>query len=86
MPFYIVAPTTTFDLEIATGAEIPIEERDPEEILGELGPDRVPAGSVARNPAFDLTPGDLITGIVTESGVLERPYTSSIKVLDPLGR
>lgn len=86
IPFYIVAPTTTFDFQIATGAEIPIEERDPGEILEELGPRRVPEGTVARNPAFDVTPGALITGIVTEQGVLRPPYTSSIKPPQVHGR
>jgi len=86
IPFYIVAPSTTFDFQIATGAEIPIEERDPGEILEELGPHRVPEGTVARNPAFDVTPGALITGIVTEQGVLHPPYTSSIKPPQVHGR
>ena len=86
IPFYIVAPTTTFDFSMPTGAEIPIEERDPAEILDELGPLRVPQGTEARNPAFDITPGDLITGIVTEDGVLHPPYASAIKLLDPVGR
>jgi methylthioribose-1-phosphate isomerase len=86
IPFYIVAPTTTFDFQIATGSEIPIEERESAEILDELGPNRVPKGTTARNPAFDITPGSLITGIVTEEGVLHAPYSSSIKLLHTHGR
>jgi methylthioribose-1-phosphate isomerase len=62
LPFYIVAPTSTIDLETATGADIPIEERAASELTA-----RFPA----RNPAFDVTPAALITAIVTEHGVRE---------------
>ncbi len=65
IPFYVVAPTTTLDPATATGADIPIEERDPRE-LSEHFP--------ARNPAFDVTPADLITAIVTEDGAQRAPY------------
>jgi methylthioribose-1-phosphate isomerase len=60
LPLYVVAPTSTIDLATPTGAEIPIEERDPREVSS-----RFPA----RNPAFDVTPYELITAIVTEDGV-----------------
>jgi methylthioribose-1-phosphate isomerase len=69
VPFYVVAPTSTVDLETATGAEIPIEERDPAEVSS-----RFPA----RNPAFDVTPAELITAIVTELGVHRPPYAESL--------
>ncbi len=69
VPFYVVAPTSTVDLATATGAEIPIEERDPAEVSA-----RFPA----RNPAFDVTPAELITAIVTEQGVHRRPYAASL--------
>jgi len=69
VPFYVVAPTSTVDLETATGAEIPIEERDPAEVS---------LRSPARNPAFDVTPRELITAIVTEAGVHRRPYAESL--------
>jgi methylthioribose-1-phosphate isomerase len=69
VPFYVVAPTSTVDLETATGAEIPIEERDPGEVSS-----RFPA----RNPAFDVTPAELITAIVTELGVHRPPYDESL--------
>jgi methylthioribose-1-phosphate isomerase len=69
LPFYVVAPTSTLDLETPTGADIPIEERDPGEVSS-----RFPA----RNPAFDVTPADLITAIVTEQGVHHAPYTGSL--------
>jgi methylthioribose-1-phosphate isomerase len=69
IPLYVVAPTSTVDLRTPTGAEIPIEERDPSEIS-----DRFPA----RNPAFDVTPADLVAAIVTERGVHRAPYTESL--------
>ena len=72
IPLYVVAPTSTVDLEVASGAEIPIEERDPAEITT-----RFPA----RNPAFDVTPSNLITAIVTEFGVHRAPYVESLAAL-----
>jgi len=79
IPFYVAAPLTTIDRSIATGAEIPIEERSADEVLTVEGLDdsgasvrvRVaPAGTAALNPAFDVTPHDLITGIITEVGLV----------------
>jgi methylthioribose-1-phosphate isomerase len=69
VPFYVVAPTSTLDLSRATGAEIPIEERDPDEVSA-----RFPAW----NPAFDVTPGELISAIVTEQGVHRAPYAEAL--------
>ena len=69
IPFYVVAPTSTLDLATADGSGIPIEERDPTELS-----DRFPA----RNPAFDVTPAELITAIVTERGVHRAPYAESL--------
>jgi methylthioribose-1-phosphate isomerase len=69
VPFYVAAPVSTFDRLTASGAEIPIEERDPLEVT--------PDGD-AFNPAFDVTPAELITAIFTEAGVLEPPYLQSI--------
>ena len=69
IPFYVVAPTSTLDPATPSGAEIPIEERDPAELTG-----RFPA----RNPAFDVTPAVLITAIVTEIGVHQPPYEDSL--------
>ncbi len=69
IPLYVVAPTTTLDPAIATGAEIPIEERDGAEVT-----ERFPA----RNPAFDVTPAALIAAIVTEVGVHRAPYVESL--------
>jgi methylthioribose-1-phosphate isomerase len=73
VPFYVVAPISTFDLATADGSGIPIEQRDPDEInRGFAGPN-APPGVAVYNPAFDVTPHELIAGIVTEFGVIERP-------------
>jgi methylthioribose-1-phosphate isomerase len=79
IPFYVVAPTSTFDLELPDGTAIPIEQRDPEEInRGFVGPN-APPGVAVYNPAFDVTPHDYIAGIVTEFGIVERPEQSRIR-------
>ncbi|HEX8066756.1 MAG TPA: S-methyl-5-thioribose-1-phosphate isomerase [Thermoleophilaceae bacterium] len=78
IPFYVVAPLSTVDLATPTGADIAIEERDPAEVV-ELGGRRIaPEGAAAANPAFDVTPRDLVTAIVTEAGVLAPPYEESL--------
>jgi methylthioribose-1-phosphate isomerase len=69
IPLYVAAPWTTIDLELATGAEIPIEERDPDEIRRHGGKLMTPAGVAVRNPAFDMTPARLVTAIITDRGV-----------------
>jgi methylthioribose-1-phosphate isomerase len=69
VPFYVAAPLSTIDPATPDGSAIPIEERDPAEVL---------EGGDAFNPAFDVTPAELVTAIVTEAGVLEAPYTESI--------
>lgn len=71
VPFYVAAPTSTIDLEIASGAKIPIEERSPQEVLQFAGNPIAPKESPARNPAFDVTPAKYITGIITELGILK---------------
>ena len=80
IPFYVAAPTTTFDVECATGADIPIEERIEDEVLyasgladtGRISRVRIaPKGARALNPAFDVTPAKYITGIITEKGVVK---------------
>jgi methylthioribose-1-phosphate isomerase len=70
IPFYVAAPSSTFDLSLATGAQIPIEQRDPREITHGFGQATAPQGIDVYNPAFDVTPADLITAIVTERGVV----------------
>jgi len=69
IPFYVAAPVTTFDPNTPSGEDIPIEERDPLEVLDIHGVRIYPKGSPARNPAFDVTPNSLITGFITEKGV-----------------
>ncbi len=75
IPFYVAAPRSTFDFTMASGAEIPIEERAPGEI-------RITPDDPAYNPAFDVTPGDLIAGIITEYGVLRAPYEKAVAELE----
>jgi methylthioribose-1-phosphate isomerase len=79
IPFYVVAPTSTVDLSLAGGAEIPIEERDKTEVLAPYGHPIAPAHFRARNPAFDITPHRYITGIVTENGIAHPPFTTSLR-------
>ncbi len=69
LPFYVVAPTSTLDPATPSGAEIPIEERDPAEVSSSFP---------ARNPAFDVTPAELISAIVTEAGIHRQPYATSL--------
>lgn len=86
VPVYCVAPTSTIDLATPTGAHIPIEERDPQEVLGIQfqGEPIAPAGARARNPAFDVTPARLITAIVTERGILRPPFAVNLaKIFEP---
>ncbi|HLC65600.1 MAG TPA: S-methyl-5-thioribose-1-phosphate isomerase [Candidatus Nanoarchaeia archaeon] len=71
IPFYVAAPTSTFDRNCASGEEIPIEERDENEVLSLNGVRISPVKSRARNPAFDVTPSKLITGIITEKGIVK---------------
>lgn len=81
IPFYIAAPKSTFDFSIADGSQIPIEERKGEEVKAFRNEVTAPAKALTFNPAFDVTPNELITGIITEYGVLRAPYTESIKKL-----
>ena len=78
IPFYIVAPRSTFDLEIKSGKQIPIEERKSEEVTHFAGIPTAPKGVKVYNPAFDVTPAKLITGIVTEYGIIHPPYVKNI--------
>ena len=80
IPFYVAAPTSTFDLSLRSGKEIPIEERNPDEILCCHCKDcRIaPYGAKVKNPAFDITPHENITGIITEKGVINSPDEEKI--------
>ena len=71
IPFYVAAPSSTFDLSLADGRGIPIEQRDPREITHGLGRQTVPEGVPVYNPAFDVTPASLIRAIFTEKGAIE---------------
>ncbi|MGD1066642.1 MAG: S-methyl-5-thioribose-1-phosphate isomerase [Vulcanimicrobiaceae bacterium] len=75
IPFYVAAPRSTFDFTLASGDQIPIEERAPAEV-------RIAADDPVYNPAFDVTPGRLITGIITEYGIVRPPYADSIPDLE----
>jgi methylthioribose-1-phosphate isomerase len=81
VPFYIAAPVSTIDISLKNGKEIPIEERNPNEVTNVQGKRMVPAGVPAANPAFDVTSHRYITAIITDRGVIEKPYTASIKSL-----
>ena len=78
VPFYVAAPTSTVDLSIPTGDQIPIEERDPAEVTHFHGSQCAPTGISVCNPAFDVTPHGNVTAIITEVGVHREPYTESL--------
>jgi methylthioribose-1-phosphate isomerase len=84
IPFYVAAPTTTIDLSLSSGAEIPIEERSPEEVTHIQGVAIAPEGTQAANPAIDITPHQYITAIITENGIIREPYGEGIRNLSPL--
>ena len=79
IPFYVAAPSSTFDLSLATGDAIPIEQRHPEEITHGFGRQTAPAGIAVYNPAFDVTPARLIAGIITERGLIQPVSTEAIR-------
>ena len=81
IPFWVVAPHTTLDLETSRGADIPIEDREPREVLEYAGRRIAPVGVGARNPAFDITPAHLITGLVTDLGRVSPVCSDGIKTL-----
>ena len=81
IPFYVTAPTTTIDPSLASGEEIPIEQRSQEEVTHIQGVSIAPEGIQAANPAFDVTPHKYITAIITERGIIREPYGEGIKKL-----
>ena len=81
VPFYVVAPVSTVDPHTPRGDEIVIEEREQDEVLSFAGARTAPQGSLAGNPAFDVTPARLITAIVTERGVLRPPFAEGLVTL-----
>jgi methylthioribose-1-phosphate isomerase len=80
-PFYVVAPTSTFDSATPDGSKIVVEERDGEEVRGFAGCRAAPKGVPVFNPAFDVTPALLITGFITDRGILKPPYLRAIRRL-----
>jgi methylthioribose-1-phosphate isomerase len=81
IPFYVAAPSSTFDLSLRNGDGIPIEQRDPSEVTRGFGKQTAPEGIHVYNPAFDVTPARLITGIVTEKGLIQPVNEGSIRTL-----
>jgi methylthioribose-1-phosphate isomerase len=84
IPFYVAAPFSTLDLEIPDGSHIPIEQRDPMEVTHIGGVRMVPDGVGVFNPAFDVTPHQFVTAIITDRGVAQAPYTQSLARLKDL--
>ena len=81
VPFYVAAPSSTFDLSLASGGGIPIEEREADEVLGVDGVRYAPEGVKVYNPGFDVTPASCITAIITERGVVFPPFSANLKAL-----
>ena len=81
VPFYVAAPISTLDLSLASGVEIPIEQRAAAEVTHIQGVPVAPSGTTVQNPAFDVTPHRYVTAIVTERGVARGPYTESLRKL-----
>jgi methylthioribose-1-phosphate isomerase len=81
VPFYVAAPISTIDIALRSGKEIPIEERDPKEVTQILGKQISPAGVKVFNPAFDLTPNRYVEAIITEKGIIRKPFEENIKLV-----
>jgi methylthioribose-1-phosphate isomerase len=79
IPFYVAAPSSTFDLELKNGSQIPIEQRPADEVFNFMGIKTAPEGINVYNPAFDVTPAENITAIITEKGVIRKPTAEKIK-------
>jgi methylthioribose-1-phosphate isomerase len=81
IPFYVATPTPTIDLKTQTGKDIPIEERDPSEVTKRFGVYTAPQNINVYNPAFDVTPHENVTAIITEKGIVYSPYKENMKKL-----
>jgi methylthioribose-1-phosphate isomerase len=79
IPFYVVAPTSTIDISLASGEDIPVEQRNPDEVTSIQGKAIAPANVLAANPAFDITPSEYITAIITERGIVRAPYGAALR-------
>jgi methylthioribose-1-phosphate isomerase len=74
VPFYCAAPSSTIDRTLEDGSRIPLEQRPPDEVATIAGRRVVPAGAEVWNPAFDVTPGALVTGFITDRGLVRPPF------------
>jgi methylthioribose-1-phosphate isomerase len=81
VPFYVAAPVSTFDLTLASGDQIPIEQRPASEVTHLFGVAVAPENISVENPAFDITPARYVTAIICEHGIARGPYTESLKFL-----
>ena len=81
VPFFVAAPTSTLDLTLTSGDQIPIEQRAASEVTHVFGQSVAPAGVAVENPAFDVTPARYVTAIITERGVARPPYEQSLRSL-----
>jgi methylthioribose-1-phosphate isomerase len=81
IPFYVACPLSTIDLSTPSGADIPIEERHSDEVSFGFGKRTAPKGVAIYNPAFDITPSELVTAIITEKGIIKAPYDQTLKQL-----
>jgi methylthioribose-1-phosphate isomerase len=81
IPFYVLAPTSTFDMTLKSGSEIPIEQRGPEEIICGMGRQTAPTGVRVYSPAFDVTPASLIAGIICENGIARPDFGTSLRLM-----
>lgn len=86
IPFYVVAPSSSFDLSLKNGSYIPIEERSPDEVRQVFGKQIAPKSAKVYNPAFDVTDNALIAAIVTEKGIFRKPYVKNLAGLKIRGR
>lgn len=81
IPFYVCCPSSTIDLDTAHGKDIPIEERGDDEVTNFGARRTAPEGIKVRNPAFDVTPNELVTGLITEKGIICEPYTENLRAM-----
>ena len=81
IPFYVAAPVSTIDPAMASGAEIPIEERGPDEVTGHGGVRWAPGNVQVRNPVFDVAPAGVVSALITERGVIRAPDAAGIAAL-----
>ena len=83
IPFYVAAPWSTVDMNMPSGEGIPIEQRSAREVTHHAGKQVAPDGVLVENPAFDVTPNQYVTAIITERGIAKAPYVESLKELSP---